>query len=217
VNSIALHSLKGGVGKTSLAVHLGAALATDRRRVVLLDADPQESALSWAEWSADQQRPLPYDVHRIDATHTAAAFQRQFERLTEGADLAVVDLPPELAESARFAALTVDLLLVPCTPSALDLRSAHAAVDLARKAREIRRGKLPLVSLVPSMVTARTRIGAELPEALADYGEPVSPPVRRSVTVAQAGADGGTTRPSAPVTQDFAAVARHVLARLRAI
>jgi len=217
VNSIALHSLKGGSGKTSTAIHLGAALSTPRRSVVLIDADPQRSAIEWYTWSQQQNRPLPFEVQHLFAGNRYV-LERRFERLeADGVDLVIVDLPPELAESAEAAAGVVDLLLIPSTPSALDLRSAHAAIHLGREAREARGGRLPLISTVPSMLISRTRLAAEIAEALADYGEPVTPSIRRSVMVAQAGVDGGVVRPSSAVGQDYAKLARHVLARLRSV
>ncbi len=46
---ITLSSLKGGSGKTTLAVHLAHAIALSKKRVLLVDADPQGSA----QWEAE--------------------------------------------------------------------------------------------------------------------------------------------------------------------
>lgn len=52
----ALLNHKGGVGKTTLAVHIAAALAKRGRRIMLVDADPQGSALDWS--ASRQAEPL---------------------------------------------------------------------------------------------------------------------------------------------------------------
>ncbi|MEO6214498.1 MAG: ParA family protein, partial [Sphingomonas sp.] len=46
---VALLNQKGGVGKSTLALHLAGQWAREGRRVVLVDADPQGSALDWSQ------------------------------------------------------------------------------------------------------------------------------------------------------------------------
>jgi chromosome partitioning protein len=230
---IATANLKGGCGKTSLAVNLAAALQGPRRRVAVIDADPQRSATRWAEWGAE----LPFRVYPLDASKGAARFQTALEAID--GDLLVIDTPPELEAASMMAAQLADLLLIPCSPGALDLWATEAAVRMAREARierlrivvshygrslrEIsaerleRDGRVPLVSLVPSRVISRTNLAKQLPETLAAIGEPVAPPITQRVAIAQATIEGGTVRPSSPAGQEFAALARHVLNRLRSI
>jgi chromosome partitioning protein len=55
---VALLNQKGGVGKTTLALHLAGAWARQGRRVTVIDADPQGSALDWSEQRAKEGSPL---------------------------------------------------------------------------------------------------------------------------------------------------------------
>ena len=208
--TVALTSLKGGCGKTSVAVNLAAALSTPRRRVVLADADPQQAAVRWAENGG-----LPFPVEALDAERGAARFRSDLGRLQAEAELVILDTPPELAESAMLAALLADLLLIPCGPSALDLWAAKEAVELAAEARAERGRKLPYVSMVPSKLMSRTRESLELPDTLEAFGEPVAPAIYQRVAVSRATIEGGTVRPNSPAGREFQALARHVLKRLR--
>ena len=51
---VALLNQKGGVGKTTLATHIAGELAMRGQHVVLLDADPQGSALDWTQRRSQQ-------------------------------------------------------------------------------------------------------------------------------------------------------------------
>ena len=54
---VALLNQKGGVGKTTLATHIAGELALRGQNVILLDADPQGSALDWTQRRASRACP----------------------------------------------------------------------------------------------------------------------------------------------------------------
>jgi len=92
VHIISVINLKGGVGKTTIALNLAATLAEQGQRVVLIDADPQRSATQWA-----QQGPagggagaLPMAVEPLQADDGAPQFQAALAQLAPAAAIEAV-------------------------------------------------------------------------------------------------------------------------------
>lgn len=223
VQLISVINLKGGVGKTTIAVNLAATLADQGYPVLLVDADPQQSATQWAQ----QQPPgggaaagrLPMTVVPLRADAGAPQFQAALQQLAQAAQatLVVLDCPPELSDPALVAALLADLVLVPVTPSPLDVWAAQQAVETAREARTLRDGVKPLISLVPSKLLAQTVLARDLPATLAALGEPVAPGITQRVALIEAIVLGQTIRTYAttsPAAAEFTALAHHTLRRL---
>jgi chromosome partitioning protein len=71
---VAFLNQKGGVGKTTLALHVAGAWAAQGKRVVVIDADPQGSALDWSEQRAKEGLPRLFGVLGLarDTLHVEA-------------------------------------------------------------------------------------------------------------------------------------------------
>ena len=174
---IALANLKGGVGKSTLAVNISGALSP---KVALVDADPQATATAWAEAGS-----LPFPV--IEAPLTGQDVQGWIETVlgVEAAHV-VIDLPPMLGDATAAALAICDLAVIPVSPSGADLRATNRAVELITEARDARGDSKPRALIVPSRVDRRTAAGAEIEAVLHDYGEPVGPVVSQRIVHADA-------------------------------
>lgn len=174
---IALANLKGGVGKSTLAVNIAGALSP---KVALVDADPQATATAWAEAGS-----LPFPV--VEAPLTGRDVQIWIETVLgiEAAHV-VIDLPPMLGDATAAALAICDLAVIPVSPSGADLRATNRAVELITEARSARGDGKPRVLIVPSKVDRRTAAGAEIEAVLHDYGEPVGPVVSQRIAHADA-------------------------------
>lgn len=173
---------KGGVGKTTLSVNLAANLARNGFRVLLIDADPQGSALDWA--AARQGEPLMSVVGL-----PRPSIHKEIAQLSQGYDHVVIDGPPRVTDLARSAIMASDVVLIPVQPSPYDIWAADEVIKLIEEAR-IYKDTLK-VAFVVNRKIANTAIGRDVGEALAAYPVPtLAASVTQRVVFAEAAARG---------------------------
>ena len=165
---ITVLSQKGGAGKSTLTMQLAGGLARAGRRVAIIDLDPQETSLRWAQ-SADPATPFPAHVVRLEGE--PAGLHQQIKAARKGVDHVLLDCPPSIEHAATLAALDeADLALVPVVPSPADLWSTKGVERLILQVQAARKGLK--AALVPNRVL-RTNLAWDVLEVMRDFTLPV--------------------------------------------
>jgi chromosome partitioning protein len=161
MKSIAFLSQKGGSGKTTLAVHTSVAAQEAGEKVFLIDTDPQKSATVWGD-AREAETPVVVTISagELDKVLKAGAEDKM--------TLAIIDTAPHTAPDAARIAKSVDLVVIPCRPTAFDLAAVSNAVEIIRAAKK-------KAVLVLSACPFRSPEIAETRAVLEQYGLPVCP------------------------------------------
>ncbi|MEO1132798.1 MAG: ParA family protein [Cyanobacteria bacterium J06639_1] len=130
---LTITGFKGGVGKTTTAIHL-ATFFSDRGKTLLVDGDPNRSSISWANRGS-----LPFTV----------GDERKAMRIVEGMDYVVFDTParPD-SDDLKELAEGCDLLILPTAPDVLSLEAMLQTAE--QLGHNVYRALLTIVQPYPS-------------------------------------------------------------------
>jgi len=120
---ISIAQQKGGCGKTTIATNLATAITTHQKRVLLVDADPQASAMAWSNKNEDYKFP------------TIQVFSgQQIKMLVDEGnyDYVVIDCSPRFESEIASIIKISDLVVMPCQPSPLDIWACAGIVDMIK-------------------------------------------------------------------------------------
>jgi chromosome partitioning protein len=166
---ITVANQKGGAGKSTLAMTLAGEFAQRSLRVLVVDTDPQGSAMRWAAQAPDE-KPFPAAV--IGLPHAGSKVAREVKPHVDNYDVILIDCPPAVDSPVPASAMLVsDLALIPVPCSPADLFASKpfkALVDQAQNLNET------LVAYVVPNRYEHTRVANEVLEVLSDIGLPLT-------------------------------------------
>ena len=158
---ITIISQKGGSGKTTTALNLAVAAQQAKRRVLLLDIDPQASATAWYRQRIDKSLV-------VQPTHPAGLAEMRRLAEEQGVDWIIIDTAAQTDSNAAAAVEVADVALITCRPSVMDLRAVPNSIRLCQL-----RSIAPHVVL--TQIESQGSLAAEARQNLAALGVDVLP------------------------------------------
>lgn len=150
---------KGGVGKSTIAVHFAVWLHEKGRRLAFVDSDVQGSSSAWLAEAA----PGIKTVRLL----TKEDIKAQIPVLAAEHDYIVADGPAGLSEVTRTILFFADMAIFPCGPSVLDLRAVIDALNVNKQIQNVRGGS-PIEVVVPNKLQMQYKLSKELLKTVRD-------------------------------------------------
>lgn len=133
MKTITILSQKGGSGKTTVAENLAVAAQQAGFKAILLDIDPQASAMQWGQVRAARIDKMP----PVIPTHPAAIAGVLDEARAQGVEFAFIDTAPHANTQAVDAARVADVVLVPSKATVTDLRALGNTLQVCKLADSV--------------------------------------------------------------------------------
>ena len=161
---ISFNSIKGGVGKSTLAVNMAAWLVKEGHDVLLVDGDEQETASDFTAWREQTLGNTGFTLVNM----TGANLRKQVESMRSKYDHIIIDTGGRDTASQRAALSVVDVAMIPFAPRSFDLWTINKVIELIDEIQAIRSQPFtPYVFL--SRADIKSADNREVAQALAGF------------------------------------------------
>lgn len=160
---ISVTSLKGGVGKSTVAQNLAVCFACSRYSVCIVDVDTNQSALRWSGLRDDDLPAVP-----VYGLTDGMELSKNIKHLNQSHEIVIIDGAPSLSQVTSKIILLADLLIIPILPSGLDIWATEKFIDRYRDAEQQKEETIPAYFLINQNQT--TNLSREVKEVLEATG-----------------------------------------------
>lgn len=161
---ISIANQKGGAGKTTVTMNLAGGLHEAGYRVLVIDADPQQSATKWRNRQEENQ--LGFDIISM----ARPGLHKDLPGMNLDYEIILIDCPPGLADASGQGGITIgavlasQFVLVPVQPTFLDYEASQMVLPLLQQVAAFRPDLQALI-VVNRKPTNRSRLATEAREA----------------------------------------------------